>query len=192
MMVADNADYEPEEYLLILYRGYVAGRWEYDYITEALNAHYQQIVAGSRSFLPSDRLSDPDQQYFQAGEGYAQSLLSAAYRVWRQAYVPPPLPIYGPHLAGQEPEQPASHVFSRAERAELVHQACQLLRDEQRARWQARASQVLPVPLFELTPTAFEREVLSSYLAREISEYTARQLLATHGESPQHRNDWLL
>lgn len=192
MSAAENLDQQPDEYLLTLYRGYVAGRWEFDYITEDLTAYYAQLAAGTRLRLPCDRLSDPDQQYVQAGEGFAQRLLSAVYRVWRQAYVPPLLPHYGPHLVGQEPAQPAAHVFSRAQRAALVNQACQLLSDEQRARLEERARRPLPPHLSAVTPTDFEREVLSSYLAREIGEYTARQLLVTHGESPQYAHDGLL
>lgn len=175
---------EPTAYQLALYRGQVAGRWNSAYVEEAMREHYAQLQAGTRHWLPNDQLSDPRRDYFQADEGYAQRLLTAAYDAWRAAYVPPSLPVFGPHLPGQELAPMATPHLSRAQRAALVDQAVAQLRAEQPPRRSFR-----PVAASQ-EPSLFEREVLSSYLAREINLYQARQLLATHGESPEHQVHW--
>lgn len=181
--VAQNPDYEPDAYHLTLYCAEVTGRLSSQDVMEALRDHYAQLQAGTRQWLPSDRLDDPRRDYYQHGEGYAIELLGAVYDAWRIAYVPAPPPSYGPHLPGQQPAPDTRAASTKAERYALVEEAWNQLRSPRhRLTQESLGSEKIPQQL-----GSFEREVLSSYLAREVNAYQARQLLATHGESPQHQ-----
>lgn len=181
--VAENPDYEPDAYHLTLYCGEVTGRLSSQDVMEALRDHYAQLQAGTRQWLPHDCLDDPRRDYFQEGEGYATQLLGAVYDAWRTAYIPATLPVYGPHLPGQEPVAAIVPAFTKAKLYALIEEAWNQLKTPQSRLNRESLSSEKPAQQLG----SFEREVLSSYLAREVNAYQARQLLATHGESPQHQ-----
>jgi hypothetical protein len=181
--VAENPDYEPDAYHLTLYCAEVTGRLSSQDVIEAPRHHYAQLQTGARQWLPSDRLDAPRRGYYQQGEGYVIELLGAVYDAWRTAYVPAPPPSYGPHLHGQQPVPDTRAASTKAERYALIEKAWNQLRNSGRYLSQGSlGSERTPSPL-----GFFEREVLSSYLTRKVNTCQARQLLATHGESPQHR-----
>lgn len=181
--VAENPDYEPDAYHLALYCGEVTGLLSSQDVMNALRDHYAQLQAGTRQWLPHDRLDDPRQDYHQEGEGYATQLLGAVYDAWRATYTPAPLPIYGPHLPGQEPVADPVPAFTKTMRYALVEEAWNQLKTQRHYLRQESLGSEEPSQHIG----SFEREVLSSYLAREVNVYQARQLLATHGEGSRHR-----
>lgn len=187
---AEIPDYVPSEYLLALYRGEVAGRWTMEDVQAMLREHYAQLAAGHRQPLPTTRLEDPRRGYHQLGEGYAVTLIGAVYDAWRSCYESPATPVYGPHPPGQEPPPPAASTLPKSERARLIDEACAQLNAQEQQRF-ARRWPGRPYPAHQLIEAdTFERAVLSSYLAREVSAHAATQLLATHGEKPGHWLSW--
>lgn len=182
---------EPAAWLVAIYRGEVEGRWDSEATLAAIHEHYALVRAGYRYWLPSDRLDDLRQGYHQVGEGQAVQLLGAVYDAWQAVYTPLPLPVYGPHPVGQEPAPVPPRTFSKAERAALVDQACATLASQTR-QWfeERRPGYPFPEELFRVALPGFEREVLSSYLAREINAGLARHLLVTHGEPPWRVEPW--
>jgi hypothetical protein len=181
--VAEDPDYEPDAYHLTLYCAEVTGRMSSQDVMEALRDHYAQLQDGARQWQPSDRLDDPRRGYYQQGEGYAIKLLGAVYDAWRTTCTPVPPPSYGPYLPGQQPAPDTKATSTKAERYALIEKAWNQLRNSGHYPSQGSlGSEEIPSSL-----GSFEREVLSSYLTREVNTYQARQLLATHGESPQHQ-----
>jgi hypothetical protein len=180
--VANNPDYEPDAYHLTLYCVEVTGRLSSQDVMEALRDHYVQLQAGTRQWLPDDRLDDPRRDYYQEGESYATHMLGVVYDAWRVAYTPAPLPLCGPHLSDQAPTPDNTTAFTKAERYDIIEEALNQLRAlRHHFSQESLGSEKTPQQL-----ASFEWEVLSSYLAREVNAYQARQLLATYGESPQH------
>jgi hypothetical protein len=90
---------------------------------EALRNHYAQLQAGTRQWLPNDRLYAPRRDYYQEGEGYATHILGAVYDAWRVAYTPAPLPLCGPRLPDQEPAPDNTTAFTKAERYRIIEEA---------------------------------------------------------------------
>lgn len=176
---------EPPAWLVALYRGEVEGRWDGEATLAAMHEHYALVRAGHRHRLPSDRLDNPHQGYHQVGEGRAVELLGAVYDAWQAVYIPPPPPVYGPHLRGQEPIPVPPRTFCKAERATLIDQACAALAGRARQPFERRRpGYPFPEELFRVVLPGFEWEVLSSYLAREINAGLALHLLTTHGDAP--------
>jgi hypothetical protein len=181
--VAENPDYEPDAYHLTLYCGEVTGGLSSQDVMEALQDHYAQLQAGTRQWLPNDRLDDPRLDYHQPGESDATWLIGAVYDAWQATYVPLPLPVFGPHLLGQEPVLTVPQVLTKTDRYALIEEAWGQVTTQLPQLKRAEAVNEKPAQQLGL----FEREVLSSYLAREVNAYQARQLLATHRESRPHR-----
>ena len=175
----------PDEYLIMLYRGVLRDWWDMDAVSEFLSQHYAALARGDRQRLPDNRLSNISREFFQEGEQYAVQLLGALYEAWRTSYQPPPPSLYGPHLAGQQPDPVVPRTLTRAQQATVVDQACELLSQRELA-WleERRPGTVFPPQLYQVVLSDFNRAVLSSYLTKEIGPWAAKELLATH-----HRND---
>ena len=181
--VDDSPD--PSEHLLMLYRGVLLNRWDMEAIPDLLRDYYAEFVNGNRHYLPSDQLHDIRQDHHESGHENAVGLLGALYNAWRVNYIPPQPPLYGPHLAGQQPEPVADRSFTRAQQAAIIDQACELLSQQGKEWLERRRPGVIFSPKsYQVILPGFERAVLGSCLVREISLETAKQLLTAH-----HRND---
>lgn len=148
-----------------------------------LAEHYQLLATGYRHVLPTDRLYDIRLDYHQEGEGDAVQLLGAVYDAWRANYQPPALPVFGPFLAGQTPDQVPTHVYTRLERQALIAQACAQLKAQQRQRYQERRPQtILPAHLGEIVLSDYAQEVIGSYIVQEVTAQQAKRLLVCREE----------
>jgi len=154
---------------------------------QMLSEHYQLLATGYRHALPTDLLYDVRLDYYQEGEGNAVQVLGAVYDAWRASYQPPILPVFGPFLAGQTPEQVPARVLTHFECRELLARACAQLKAQQRQRCQERRPQaVFPESFGHVVFSGFAQAVLCSYLIQEITATQAKELLARHnGELPR-------